>query len=235
MHPGIGYSPRYRATVWQILLLAQLGMPRCESLDRAVQHLFEANQREDGAFRASKEPGDAPIGLGGSLVWALEMLGYGDAPQVKRAWSWLREEVERRGLGRGGDAGATSGAVVKVLWAANALASRRNDCAVETLRPDLAALLLDRLPSRTEDVSPGSRLTFPLTDAADLLQWMEVLVDAGYRQDPRLAVPRAWLARRRLLDGAWPLERVPGKFWTDFGELGESNKWITIRALAVGV
>lgn len=234
MHPGVGYSPRYRATVWQILLLAQLGMPRCERLDRAVEHLFDANQREDGAFRASKEPGDTPIVLHASLLWALEALGYGNAPQVEGAWSWLVQDVEVHGLRASGAGGATpSPGAVKVLWAVNALPPHRRSGAVERVSRAAATSLLDAPPHRAESDSLWFRLTFPLTEGADLLQWMEVLVGAGYGDDPRLGVARSWLARKRGPLGTWSLERMPGKLWADFGELGEPNKWITVRALTV--
>jgi hypothetical protein len=234
MHPGIGYSPRYRATLWQVLILAQLGMPRCPAVDRAVDHLFEVNQSGDGAFRASKELGDVPIALNGSLLWALETLGYGEALAVERAWSWLAGEIETHGLTSGGVGGKsrTQGAV-KVLWAANAVPFDRRPGAVELISREAAALLLDAPPNRGGGNSSWPRLTFPLTEGADLLQWMAVLVDAGYGDDPRLAPARSWLARKRRPGGTWPLERVPGKLWADVGALDEPNKWVTVRALAV--
>lgn len=233
MHPGIGYSPRYRATLWQILILAQLGMPRSESLDRAVAHLFEANQRGDGAFRASREEGDTPIGLNGSLLWALEVLGYGDEPRVRDAWSWLAGEMEarrRRVTGSGGTA-CVWGAV-KALWAANAVPSPRRAGPVERVSSAAVDLLLDHPPEPGESDPRWFRLTFPLARAPDLLQWAEVLVAAGCGDASCLSEARAWLQRRRRPDGAWPLERVPGKLWADFGAVGEPNKWITVRALA---
>ncbi len=236
MHPGIGCSPRYRATLWQILILAQLGMPRCPAVDRAVEHLFEANQQDDGAFRASKEPGDVPMGLNGSLLWALETLGYGEAPSVERAWSWLAGEIDTHGLAsEGGSGGARAQGAVKVLWAANAVPSERRRGAVELVGREAAALLLDAPPERWGDDPRWFRLTFPLTEGADLLQWMAVLVDAGYGDDPRLAPARSWLARKGRPDGTWPLERVPGKLWADVGALDEPNKWVTVRALAANL
>lgn len=263
MHPGIGTSPRYRATVWQILILAQLGMGRCGPLDRAVQHLFEANQRKDGAFRASKEPGDVPISLNASLLWALETLGHGERNEVRSAWSWLLEEVERRP--RATDEGRRVALLgeVKVVWALNARLDRRKaqllddapreegcleearlddvglddvcleDAYLRGLRASLADSLLARPPTSGESDRHWFRLTFPQMEKADLLQWLTVLVDAGCGDDPRLAPARAWLAERRRPDATWLLESIPGKLWADVGAPGEPNKWITIRALAV--
>lgn len=242
MHPGIGYSPRYRATVWQLLFLAQLGIERTEAIDRAVEHLFEANQREDGAFRASTELDDTPVCLNGSLLWALERLGYGDAPQVARAWTWLADDVRRRGFictvpdrkvcGHDDRAECRWG-TVKVLWAANAVLAERRNSAVVELRGAVAERLLADPPHAGRDSPLWFRLTFPLAHTADLVQWLSVLVDAGCGDDPRLPHAYQWLETRQLPDGAWPLERIPGKMWADFGDVGEPNKWVTIRVLAL--
>ena len=223
MHPGIGSSPRYRATLWQILILAQLGMNRCGPLDRAVQYLFEVNQREDGAFRASKEPGDVPISLNASLLWALQTLGYGEEVEVRSAWSWLVDEVERRTQAKRWRRRPASPWEVKVLWAVNA----RLDCQtpqpadgdplgdtvlddgcligprLRGLRACLAGSLASRSPRPGERDPRWFRLTFPQLEGSDLLEWLTVLVDAGYGHDPRLGHAKAWL-RRHVAAGAYP-------------------------------
>jgi len=239
MHPGIGASPRYRATLWQILILAQLGLGRCGRVERAAEHLFAANQREDGAFRASKESGDVPIELNASLLWALERLGYGDEPEATLTWGWLIREMERQRRRSDCQDGGVSRWGVEVLWALNARLSgskaHRGDTArLDGLQAALAERLLARLPAPHEAAAKGSRLTFPLLEGTDPLHWLTVLVGAGCGEDPRLDPLKTWLRARRLADGAWPLERIPGKLWADVGAPGESNKWITIRALAVG-
>lgn len=234
MHPGIGYSPRYRATLWQILFLAQLGIERSAALDRAVEYVFDANQRTDGAFRASKERGDTPACLNGSLLWALETLGYGGAAAVQRAWLWLAGMVVDDGLAATYAQGkACPWAAVKVLWATSAVPEARRTREIRTLSETAAGLLLDDVPDAARDDGRWFRLTFPLAHSADLLQWLAVLVEAGYGQDRRLDRARSWLADKRLPDGTWPLKRSPGKRWADFGIVGEPNKWVTLRALTV--
>jgi hypothetical protein len=235
MHTGIGYSPRCRATLWQILFLAQLGMGRNAALDRAVKHVFDANQREDGAFRASKEWGDTPACLNGSLLWALETLGYGDAAAVRQAWSWLAGTVADYGLAATyADGKACPWAGVKVLWAVNAVPEGRRTPEMRMLGETVARLLLSELPDPARDDDRWFRLTFPLAHSADLLQWLAVLAGAGYGEDERIDPARSWLAGKRLADGTWPLERSPGKRWADFGAMDEPNKWVTLRALSVG-
>jgi hypothetical protein len=235
MHPGIGFSPRYRATVWQILFLAQLGKVRCEALDRAVAHLFEVNQRRDGAFRASKERGDTPLWLNGSLLWALETLGYGDRKPVMRAWAWLARQVMECGFGPAGATGERCPrAAVKVLWAANAAGERRWNAAVESVRRVAVDSLLEEPQAPGCDDARWLRLVFPLAADADMLQWLTVLTEAGCGDDPRVERARSWVAQKKLPDGRWPLERVPGKMWADFGKVGQPNKWVTLRVVALG-
>lgn len=240
--PGIGYSPRYRATIWQILFLAQLGMARDDPLDRAVEHLFDANQREDGAFRASKERGDTPACLNGALLWALETLGFGEGAPVQRAWSWLAQMVEDYGLaGTYADGVVCPWAAVTVLWATTAVPPGRRNTAVEWLSRTTADLALQGLPDVASLESAFSRnwpadsirLTFPLAHSADLLQGLRVLIAAGCGGARRLDSARAWVAGKMLPNGTWPLERTPGPQWTAYGPVGQPNKWVTLRALSV--
>ena len=234
MHQGIGCSPRYRATVWQILILAQLGVRRSAEMDRAVEHLFETNQRDDGAFRASKEPGDTPLALNASLLWALETMGYGEREQVRVAWSWALERSASLDLEKcpGRDA-ARAWTAVKLLWAANAVPQDRLDSRQVQLA-HLAAQGLLASPPRPGASDPRwFELTFPLIETPDLLQWLEVLVGAGYDDHPALEFARQWLAEKGRSHATWPLERAPDKMWAGFGGVGEANKWVTVRALSV--
>ena len=240
MHPGIGVSPRYRATVWQIIFLAQLGMTRTPPLERAVAHLFQANQREDGAFRASKQPGDTPACLNGALLWALETLGFGQAGPVQRAWSWLAETVHKYGLASTySDGLACPSGAAHVLWATGAVPEDRRDPMVEQLSQRAAEVLLENPPkivlaecnSPAEGAPAAVALTFPLAHRADPLQWLSVIVEAGYSADGRVRGIRRWVKKKMLPDGTWPLERTPKPQWATYGAPGAGNKWVTLRAL----
>ncbi len=242
MHPGIGFSPRYRATVWQIIFLAQLGMTRSAPLERAVEHLFQANQREDGAFRASKEAGDTPACLNGALLRALETLGFGDAEPVRRAWSWLADTVDRYGLASTySDGVACPCGAAHVLWATGAVPEGRQDPMVGRLSQSAVEVLLENPPqvipsgssAPRQESQAGVALTFPLADRADPLHWMSVLVEAGYGADGRVRGIRRWVKDKMLPDGTWLLERTPGPQWATYGAPGEGNKWVTLRALRV--
>ncbi len=212
MHPGPGVSPRYRATAWQVLFLAQLGVGRVRAVERAVDVLLAQNRDAQGAFHLQREDG-ASTALTAALLWALERLDFGADERLARSWAWL--------VARPDSAFADPASVVWALRAATVAGRHR-------LRQQLVTLgrpFLDR---------PGAALpaalTFPLALQPDRLALLEAGVEAG------LSLPdaaRVWLERKRGRRGFWPLERVPGRLWWEPGEIGAANPWVTLRALGV--
>ncbi len=52
MHPDVGYSPRHKATVWQVIFLSALGTPPIAAVDRACGYVLEHSRLPDGRFTA---------------------------------------------------------------------------------------------------------------------------------------------------------------------------------------
>ena len=69
----------------------------------------------------------------------------------------------------------------------------------------------------------------------DVLKIAEALTDLGYGNDPRLANTFDLIREKQHEDGKWLMEfAVPkNKMWVQFGQEGEQNKWVTLRALRV--
>ena len=57
----------------------------------------------------------------------------------------------------------------------------------------------------------------------------------GYGADSRLANTFDLILSKQDENGRWPLEYVDNnhKMWVKYGTRGESNKWVTLRALRV--
>ncbi|MFQ6100398.1 MAG: nitrogen fixation protein NifH [Anaerolineae bacterium] len=108
--PGPGYSPKYRATLWQVLFLAQLGLVLSPALSkvegevegadghdgqvrRAVEHVFAHAQAQSGAFSVNGRPGGAIHCLWGNVVRALLDLGYWGDERLDRAIDGLARSV----------------------------------------------------------------------------------------------------------------------------------------------
>lgn len=74
VEPGPGYLPKYRATVWSLILLAQLGASVAEDrrIDQACAYILEHALNPGGQFSASGPPSGTSDCLQGNLCWALE-------------------------------------------------------------------------------------------------------------------------------------------------------------------
>lgn len=97
--PGPGYNPKYRATVWSIVLLAQLGaaVEEDKRLRQACAYLMDHALAEGGQFSVSGAPSGTIDCLHGNLCWALLELGYED-PRLNAAFEWMARTVTGEGL-----------------------------------------------------------------------------------------------------------------------------------------
>ena len=97
--PGPGYLPKYRATVWSIILLAQLGAHAdCDERIRiACESLLTHSLTEYGQFTSTGAPSGTADCLQGNLCWALLELGYND-PRLDGALVWMARTVTGEGL-----------------------------------------------------------------------------------------------------------------------------------------
>ncbi len=90
--PGTGYSPKYRATTWQLLFLAELGADgQQRAIRRGCEYVLEHTQAAHGGFTpyADARPSGALHCLSGNMTWALIALGRGDDERIGRAIDWL--------------------------------------------------------------------------------------------------------------------------------------------------
>jgi hypothetical protein len=97
--PGPGYNPKYRSTVWSIILLAQLGgsLREDERIARASAYLLDHALTANGQFSASGAPSGTIDCLQGNLCWALVELGCDD-PRLEAAYEWMARSVTGDGI-----------------------------------------------------------------------------------------------------------------------------------------
>ena len=96
---GPGYLPKYRSTVWSLILLAQLGAsleldPRIE---RACQYLLDHTLTENGQFSTSGTPSSTVDCLQGNLISAMLDLGFND-PRLEKAFEWMARSLTGEGV-----------------------------------------------------------------------------------------------------------------------------------------
>ena len=77
---GTGYGPKYKSTVWALLLLAQLGADIKEDkrIAKACKYLVDHALTEGGQFSAmtNASPSGTVDCLQGNLLWSLMELGF---------------------------------------------------------------------------------------------------------------------------------------------------------------
>jgi len=209
--PGLGISPHYRATVWQVLFLAQLGVGAIPHVTQAVECVLTANLDAEGAFHVQRGPSGRSLALTGALLWALARLGFKGDSRLDVCWHWLAAEIP---YAKHSPA---------ALWLLRAALLWERPAVVRWAVDIVWALLADR-----ETLPPA--LMFPLVLQGDRLSAFHALVEAGQTLPPWAL---DWLAAKRKLDGFWPLEAIPGRLWWVPGQIGLSNPWVTLRALKV--
>lgn len=99
VEPGPGYNPKYRSTVWSVILLAQLGarVEEDERIDRACACLLEHALTSGSQWTASGAPSGTADCLQGNLCWALPALGCDD-PRLVSAFEWMARTVTGEGM-----------------------------------------------------------------------------------------------------------------------------------------
>jgi hypothetical protein len=220
--PDVGYSPKYRATVWQVVFLAQLG----------------ARGNLDGRFVAGKAARTAVNCLNGNLLWALGRLGHGDDPRTVEAREATAQAILKRGFAchYNGDLPCAWGGV-KALRAFLEVPSGERSAAVATAIERGGELLLGvplleaTYPTSSQISDRWFKLGFPLAYQADVLEAMTILTQSGHAGHPHVQAGVEWLLSKQDSNERWTLDQVPGKTWSSFGRVGQPNKWVTIRAL----
>jgi hypothetical protein len=247
MREGIGYSPKHKATVWQVIFLAALGAPLTDASHRACAYLLDHSRLPDGRFSAYKTAQGAFICLNGNLIRAMLRLGFED-PRLEQSTEALAEMVARDSFhcranarrpmpARMQDGLPCAWGAIKVLGAfAQVPEEQRSPSVRAAIEAGVQFLLSGDLtsggyPTATEPSPLWHRFGFPLGYTSDLLEALEVLGQIGVGHDPRLAA--AVEVVRSKQDGScrWVLEYTPVNTWASFGSVGEPNKWVTLRAL----
>ena len=254
---GSGYSPKYRATAWSLLILAELGAdPEEPRVRTGCEYLLEHSRAENGAFSAYQKlvPSGAILCLNGNLTFALQRLGFGDDERLQTALDWLARAIlgeppvryfasgtSGPGFACGINLGQACG------WGANKairglleIPKEGRPPLVERALQASADFLLSRDPAVADYPYTGRvsstwfKLGFPMSYWSDVLETVANLVDLGYGADPRLQPALEWVIARQDGQGRWKLgNSLNGKMWVDIEAKGKPSKWITLRALRV--
>ena len=254
--PGGGYSPKYRATVWSLLILAELGADPDEArIRKGCEYHLDHSLAKNGAFSVYRKP--VPSGafhcLNGNMIFALQRLGYDEDPRVQTARDWLvhtivgqkpmtdKASADAAGFGcRINEERPCAWGANKAIRALLNIPTAARSSLVKRALEVGAEFLLSRDPvvadyPYTKRVSSTwFKLGFPLSYWSDILETTSNLVDLGYGEDLRLTNALESIVSKQDEDGRWKLENsLNGKMWVDIETKGKPSKWVTLRALRV--
>jgi len=257
--PDRFYNAKYKGTVWQLIILAELGANgQDERVKKACEFLLENSQdRKSGGFSAwlsvkvggGRYSGVLPC-LTGNIVWSLIRLGFLDDPRVKRGIDWIAK-YQRFDDGEAyppkiwpyekatscfGKHSCHMGVAKALKALAEIPAEQRSEGVVDTLERGTEYMLKHHIYKRSHNLSKVSkpgwlRLGFPLMYQTDVLELLGILTSLGCK-DERLQDAVDLVLSKQDGEGKWLLESTfNGRFQTNIEQKGNSSKWITLNAL----
>jgi hypothetical protein len=257
--PDRFYTAKYKGTVWQLIILAELGADGSdERIKKACEFILEnSHDHESGGFSVwhsvkaggGRHSGVVPC-LTGNMVWSLIKLGFFGDSWVERGINWIttyqRFDDGMEPVPKGWPYDKLTGCfskhschmgVVKALKALAAIpVNKRSDDVKNTIDAAAGYLLIHRIHKRSHDLSrvskPGwLKLGFPLMYQTDALEILGILTALGYR-DERMQEAVDLVVSKQDDNGRWTLENsFNGRFQTNIEQKGKPSKWITLNAI----
>jgi hypothetical protein len=260
--PDRFYSAKYKGTVWQLLILAELWADRDDDRIRnACEFILGSSQyAESGGFaysRSMKHGGgrrsEVIPCLTGNMVFSLIRLGYLNDPRLQRGVEWITtyqrfdDKIVQAPTGGPYDRLKTGcfsrhschmGAAKAMKALAEIPHNKRSTIIKKTLEKGAEYFLLHHVFKSSHHLErvpkPGwLRFGFPLMYQTDALEILDFLTKLGYK-DPRMEEAIDILISKQNTKGQWLLENTfNGRYQTNIEEKEKPSKWITMRALQV--
>ncbi len=215
------YAPKWSSSVWQLMVLADLGMTAEDwRMRNCVEHFFGLHNVESGGFAvAARNPNlfEPHVCMTGNMVRTLAKMGYQRDDRVLKAMDWLiGQQLEDGGWNCSAKEGGKHGsfhATVEPLWGLSEMnkSNSREDWKVSAKKGS-EFLLRHRIYKSDRDDSvillDFLKLHYPIHYRYDILHALRVLTEMGVADVPRMKDAVDFLLGKRLADGAWPLEAV---------------------------
>jgi hypothetical protein len=259
--PKSFYKTKYKGTVWQLIILAELeAKGEDERIKAACEFILENSQdRESGGFSIGnnrRTGSDERLGvipcLTGNMVCSLIKFGYFKDPRVKQGINWIttyqRFDDGIRQAPKGwpyenweicwGKHTCHMG-VVKSLKALSEIpGGRRTKEVNNTIEQGVEYLLKHHIHKRSHNLrrvskSEWLKFGFPLMYQTDVLEILGILTKLGYR-DGRMQEAIDLVISKQDKKGRWKLENTYNdRFQTNIERKDKVSKWVTLHALRV--
>ncbi len=255
------YLDKYSGTVWQFMILAELGADQEDIRIKNAGEFILNNSQDPESYgfsvnKSGKSGGGLPSQvipcLTGNMIWSLIKLGFIDDVRVTKGIEWICKYQRSDD----GIAEAPTGwpydryemcwgnhtchmGVVKSLKALSAIPeAKRNNAVAEKITTLAEYLLIHNIHKKSHALDSVSRPGwlkpgFPLMYQTDILEILGVLTELGYN-DPRMNEAIKVIKSKQNKDGRWKLENsFNGKMIEDVEVKGKNSKWITLKAVNI--
>ena len=255
------YTDKYKGTVWQMMILAELGADGSDPRIKKVIEFILANSQEryEGGFsyrRSEKAGGGLASGvipcLTGNIVFSLIRLGYLEDERTQKGIDWIcryqraDDGIEKKPAGPPYDRyemcwgrhSCHMGVVKSLKALAEIPEGRRSDEVKYKVKQLAEYLLMHRIHKKSHDPVKVSRPGwlkpgFPLMYQTDILEILGILTRLGYK-DPRMDEAIDILRSKKTSNGRWKMENsFNGRMIKDIEKKGADSKWITMKAMEV--
>jgi hypothetical protein len=246
------YRPKYSATIWKLIVLADLGLTVKDGrIRKPCEFFLNEYAQPDGGFDTPSASPRSEVCIVGNLARTLLLCGLGEDKRVHDAFDWIVDNqmddggwhcFPDRAHGRGTldcwEGLSAFAALPRRKW------TRRISRSVERG----AEFYLERGLFREgrRRYLPWIRFHYPVHYYYDLLVGLDVITSLGYAGDRRLKAALRILEDKRRPDGTWALDAVHpdlgvgagyrfNRGWRHFAleKKGKPSKWITLTALTV--
>jgi hypothetical protein len=242
------YRPKFVATNWRALVLADLGLT---STDRRISKIadlfFSYKLRLGSACNFFTEEAC----IVGNTARMMTLFGYSDDYRVKKLYYRLLEDQRDDG---GWNCFSPDRGTLDNWGPLSAYAALPKQKRTGKIKESIemgAEFYLKRKLFREgrSNYAPWFRFHYPHHYYYDILIGLDLLTGLGYAGDPRLLPALTILKKKRQKDGTWLLDKIhpdlgagvtESEFGVDGGvkpfaleEEGKPSKWITLTALRV--
>jgi len=256
------YTAKYKGTVWQLMMLAELGADGDDDrIRKACEFILSFSQDlESGGFAHSssaKKGGgrhsEVIPCLTGNMVWSLIRLGYLEDPRLQHGITWITNyqrfddgisEVpkgwpyDRLKASCLGKHTCHMGAVKAFKALAEIPEKKRSAAIKKTIEKGADYFLLHHVFKSSHDINrvpkPGwLKFGFPLMYQADALEILGILTQLGYK-DERMQEAIDVVVSKQGNEGRWMLENTfNGRYQVNIEQKGKPSKWITLHSLRI--
>ena len=255
------YTEKYIGTVWQIIILAELGADKEDNrIKKACEFiLHQAQDKESGGFSVwpnkkmggGRHSGVIPC-LSGNMVFSLIRFGYLEDNKLQKAIEWIiryqrfDDGIAKKPVGWPYDKAESCWGkhtchmgVVKSLKALSEIPpDKRSEAINSTIKTGEEYLLKHHIYKKSHHLGkisrPGwLRFGFPLMYQTDILEILIILMKLGTK-DVRMQEAIEEVISQQNDQGKWILKNsFNNRFITNIEQKGKPSKWITLRALSI--